>query len=249
MEESSGVQASVSATLRAVIFDVGGTLLREAPLLGPDEATGLRLARLHDAFGGSRPWFEDLVTYFGTDRRSDPTHRQGSRGQVRDYLAAVLGVAISADEAEMVRAACCLPGPSMEPMRDGALEALRHARQRGLRVALCSNVFWRTGSDSRTDWIARGAGELIDAHVTSIDVGWLKPHRAMFESALAALGVDAVEAVMVGDSGAKDIGPAKQLGMRAIHVRSSDATVADPAGDARVEDLCDLPAALDRLAG
>ncbi len=235
--------------MRAVIFDVGGTLLCEAPLIAPDEAARLRLVRLRQAFGDDRPWFSELVTYFGSDRRTDPTHRQDTRGQVREYLVGTYAVTLSAEQTELVRAACCLPGPSMEPMHDGAIGALRHARRRGLRVALCTNVFWRTGSESRADWIVRGAGDLIDAHVTSIDVGWLKPHRAMFESALSALGVEAAEAVMVGDSGAKDIGPAKRLGLRAIHVASRDKSTADPPADASITDLTDLPAALDRLRG
>lgn len=168
---------------------------------------------------------------------------------MREYLLGTHAVRISAEEAELVRSACCLPGPSMEALHEGAIGALRHAKQRELRVALCTNVFWRTGSDSRADWIARGAGDLIDAHVTSIDVGWLKPHRAMFESALAALGVEAPLAVMVGDSGAKDIAPAKRLGLRAIHVASGDTSTADPPADASIADLVDLPAVLDRLGG
>lgn len=52
---------------------------------------------------------------------------------------------------------------------------------------------------------------------------------------------------MVGDSGLKDIGPAKSLGMRTIHVRSSDVTPAVPLPDASVVDLSELPAALDAI--
>ena len=147
----------------------------------------------------------------------------------------------------MVRAACCLPGPVAESLRTGALEALRSVKDRGLRVAICSNVMWRTGADSRVDWAARGAGALIDAYVTSIDVGWLKPHRAMFDAALSTLGVVAAETVMVGDSGFKDIAPAKRLGLRAVHVRSGDAALADPPADVMIDELGALPAALAGL--
>jgi FMN phosphatase YigB (HAD superfamily) len=52
---------------------------------------------------------------------------------------------------------------------------------------------------------------------------------------------------MVGDSGAKDVGPAKRLGMRAIHVRSSDTSSADPPADAWIADITGVPEALDRL--
>jgi FMN phosphatase YigB (HAD superfamily) len=37
----------------------------------------------------------------------------------------------------------------------------------------------------------------------------------MFEHALELLGVDAAQAVMVGDSPTKDVAPAKKLGVRA----------------------------------
>ena len=44
----------------------------------------------------------------------------------------------------------------------------------------------------------------------------MKPHASIFEAALAALGVAAAEAVMVGDSSEDDIEGARALGMRAM---------------------------------
>jgi haloacid dehalogenase-like hydrolase len=80
----------------------------------------------------------------------------------------------------------------------------------------------------------QGRGSLLDRArwsagwpVTSLDVGFWKPHAAKFEHALELLGVDAAQAVMVGDSPTKDVAPAKKLG-----VRAADPAVCDTCGRA-----------------
>jgi len=69
----------------------------------------------------------------------------------------------------------------------------------------------------------------------------VKPHRSIFDAALAALEAQPGEAAMVGDSYADDIEGARALGMRAIlldrdglHVDETD----------RIDTLLALPAAL-----
>jgi putative hydrolase of the HAD superfamily len=49
--------------------------------------------------------------------------------------------------------------------------------------------------------------------VFSSEVGWRKPHPAIFERALDALGVAAGEALFVGDKLATDVAGAAALGM------------------------------------
>lgn len=232
-------------TLRAVLFDVGGTLLREEPINTEEERVAARLARLRRGFGRDLPWFGELVrTPLEVDRYDGVVYRQDTRSAVRIFLQE-RGVEISADEAELIRAACCLPGPSIETPRVGAVEALRHAKSRRLRVALVTNVWWRSDADSQSDWIARGAGDLIDAHVTSIDAGWRKPHGAIFERALERLRAEAADAVMVGNSRLVDIAPSKRLGMRAVLVRSRDVSSADEQPDAVIDELAELPELLE----
>jgi HAD superfamily hydrolase (TIGR01549 family) len=57
---------------------------------------------------------------------------------------------------------------------------------------------------------------LIAATVSSAELGILKPHRAIFEAALAQLEVPAAGAVMVGDSLLHDVEGARQVGMHGI---------------------------------
>jgi HAD superfamily hydrolase (TIGR01509 family) len=231
--------------LRGVLFDVGGTLLRDDAPLG-DDAKAHSLARLREAFGEDLPWFAEVLRDELERYEHDGIrHRQDTRAAVRVLLARA-GVSITEAEAERIRAACCLPGTLIELPRPGALAALRHAKRSGLSVALCTNVLWRTAADSMRDWIERGAGDCIDSHVTSIDVGWRKPHPAMFQRALAELRVDPAEAVMVGNSMEADIAPAKALGLRAVLVRSRDTSSAGVEPDATLDEMTELPATLDR---
>lgn len=52
--------------------------------------------------------------------------------------------------------------------------------------------------------------------VSAVDVGYLKPHRRIFEYALEVIGVQADETVFVGDSLHADIGGAQSVGMLAV---------------------------------
>ena len=81
-----------------------------------------------------------------------------------------------------------------------------------------SNVQVRGAHEYWRDFADLGIAHLIDAVVTSLEVGFRKPHHAMFQAGLAAAGCSPAECVMVGDSELKDIEPARRLGMRAIRV-------------------------------
>lgn len=71
--------------------------------------------------------------------------------------------------------------------------------------------------------------EYFDAIVISGEVGWRKPHPAIFQTALKLLEVSPQETISVGDSVKRDIVPAKKLGMRAILI--------DPEGKAMTNKL------------
>jgi len=83
---------------------------------------------------------------------------------------------------------------------------------------------------------------LVDVAVTSARVGYRKPHAAMYESILGALGVAAPEAIFVGDSWEPDVLGPIGAGMRSVHVdraRRGSAGSLPPlvAGVTRVDDL------------
>lgn len=87
----------------------------------------------------------------------------------------------------------------------------------------------------------------FSAVIVSLEVGVGKPDRGIFDAALRALDVSAGDAVMVGDSLARDVEGARGAGMRAIWI---DRGLWDESGvtpDVTIRSLRDLPAALDAL--
>lgn len=128
------------------------------------------------------------------------------------------------------------PGPT--------LAALRSA---GYKLVLVSNY---AHAEVLRDALRRlGLLQHFDALVVSADVGYLKPHRRIFDAALEAAGTPAEEAIMVGNDIECDVEGAKKVGIRAIwapYPRVSPAP-AHPAADAVIERLSDLPEVLRTL--
>lgn len=62
--------------------------------------------------------------------------------------------------------------------------------------------------------------EYFNAVVVSENVGWRKPHHAIFDCALKMLHVKPDEAIFAGDSPIEDIKGAKNVGMRTVFVCS-----------------------------
>ena len=93
-------------------------------------------------------------------------------------------------------------------------EVLAALRARGLALAVVSNF------DSRLPPLldALGLGSFFDAVVCSGAVGAAKPDGAIFAHALAALGVEASEALHIGDSRVNDYDGARAAGIEALLV-------------------------------
>ncbi|MGB3482149.1 MAG: HAD-IA family hydrolase [Mycobacterium sp.] len=96
--------------------------------------------------------------------------------------------------------ACWTPYPDTAEVL-AALKAL------GVKTAVVSNIAF----DLRPAFAAIGAEQHIDEFVLSFEVGAVKPDPRIFTTALERLGVDAADALMVGDSDEAD-GGARALG-------------------------------------
>jgi HAD superfamily hydrolase (TIGR01509 family) len=92
-------------------------------------------------------------------------------------------------------------------------DVLKHLHRQGIKTAVVSNIAF----DVRPAFESIGAAEFVDEFVLSFEVGVMKPDAAIFETALTRLGVDAADAIMVGDSDEAD-GGARALGCRFILV-------------------------------
>jgi HAD superfamily hydrolase (TIGR01458 family) len=114
-------------------------------------------------------------------------------------------------------------------------------------VCLHKNKWWQTADGPLLDAGAFVAGLEYAAGVEAEVVG--KPTAAYYEAALAALGARPEEAVMVGDDVEADVGAAKRLGMRGVLVRTGkfrreSLAAAEPAPDAVIDSIADLPSYL-----
>lgn len=88
-------------------------------------------------------------------------------------------------------------------------DVLQRLRDRGIAVAVVSNIAW----DIRAVFRNHGVDHLVTEFVLSFETGAVKPNPEIFQAALTRLGVDAADAVMVGDSEEAD-GGALAVGCR-----------------------------------
>lgn len=228
--------------MRAAFFDVGDTLVeawKEPALIAPFQRRRLVAAL------GERAWYDDFLAarHGGDDEDAEP---QATLGWIRDWLHAA-GVPAEDLDADRIRDALVLPLDEIGTLTPGAADALRWCHAHGLRVVLVTNTLWRGDGDVREDWRRFGLDECITGVASSHSVGWRKPHRAMYDRALAIAGCAPEEAFMVGDRLRADIWGAKQLGLRAVwRVPKSGPpqAVVDVRPDATVDELTELPAAV-----
>ena len=206
----SGLLAKPIAPLRAVLFDVDGTLYRQAPLrrrlafallrayvASPRE--GLAVARALAAYRRAQ---EQL--------RASP-HRYADLGAEQIARAASLA---TCDEAWLhglvaqwlERAPLALLAGAAWP---DAVDCLRFLRAAGLRLAIVSDY----PADAKLR--ALGVDGLFDVVVSAQDpaVGQFKPSHSGITAALRRLGVASREAVYVGDRAAIDAPAAAAAGV------------------------------------
>jgi putative hydrolase of the HAD superfamily len=123
---------------------------------------------------------------------------------------------------------------------------LRGLRERGLRVGVLSNTMWPRSAHERVFTRDNVLG-LIDGAVYSSEIAWVKPHPEAFRAAMAAVGVhDPAACVFVGDRPYDDVHGAKSVGMRAVLIANSDVPPFESAApDAVILRLSELPHHLD----
>jgi HAD superfamily hydrolase (TIGR01458 family) len=114
-------------------------------------------------------------------------------------------------------------------------------------VCLHRNSWWQTAGGPLLDAGAYVAGLEYAAGVEAEVVG--KPSQAYFDAALAELGANADEAVMVGDDIDADIAGAKAAGLRAVLVRTGkfredSLASANPQPDQVIDSIADVPSLL-----
>ncbi len=193
-------------TFRGVIFDWRGTLVSSL---------------------SERRWVEEALALMG--RESDnatvdsilaaiveadgPEHRLNAPGMDTDaaqHRQTFFGVLADAGlDRELLEALYAVESdPRHDPFAEDVRTTLETLHGAGLRLAVLSDIHF----DLRPAFGSAGMAGLIDTFVLSFEQGLQKPDPALFERALAALGTQAHETLMVGDRARPD-GPAVEQGI------------------------------------
>jgi HAD superfamily hydrolase (TIGR01509 family) len=220
--------------LRTVLIDVGGTLWPNTwPTLPEDQPE--RVNRLRSAV----PALTDDEAAAIVAALSLLDH-PASQKQLTDQLVSEvlqkmkrhLTVPVSS-----LRAAMCLPAYGRVEPFPGAKDLLAGLAERGAQVVVVSNTMWRDDRAHLADFGDLGLSEYVDAYVSSVDVGWRKPHSAFFDMALRAAGHTPDQCAIVGDTEANDIEPARARGMLAVRVAIEESLPSQSAADHVCESL------------
>ena len=234
------MNAGGKLVVEAVSFDVTGTLIH-CPRLA--ELYSEVLARHGAELSAERlkvlipEVWQELTWRLEGDLDRFGAHPQGARGWWNDYLQRIC------DHAELPH-----PGPfasaelfdrfaqadaweiydDVEP----ALEALRAA---GYRLVMTSN--WDERLPTLLDRL--GLMSPFEALIYSSEVGFEKPHRAIFDELLRSLDLRAQQVVHVGDRQLDDVEGAEAVGIPALLLDRRG-------GEGDLSDLRRLPERLER---
>jgi putative hydrolase of the HAD superfamily len=211
------------AVLEAVLFDWGETLAHwewGPGMLEAGHDAGLRAIGHEPRAALSERFVSTYLPLLDVPGELENVDYSG----VIARLLADEGIVAGVDDVDRFIAAeheIWVPAHQLASTTHALLELLR---SRGLRLGIVSNAFDPPALLHR-DLERLGVAERVDAAVFASDVGWRKPHPAIFERALELLGVSAERTLFVGDSLGVDLGGASALAMhtcQALWFRADD---------------------------
>jgi putative hydrolase of the HAD superfamily len=237
--------------LKAILFDMGSTLIEF------ENSTWEVLGKLCAQRGYDFIKESDLgLPEFPEFSRALDEEFLKARAQVQDNLnefraeqvarnlCAFLNISASDGLCRNYLEAYYQPITEQLTLIDGAQEILRMFKEMNLKIGLVSNTIfpkeYHLGELRRFDLLP-----YLDVYHFSSETGIRKPHPEMFLRTLNDLGVDASEAVFVGDRLVEDVGGAQKVGMKAILARHEGRDYSAPVEpDAEIQRLDQLPQAV-----
>ena len=247
--------------IRAVIFDLGGTLIEYAGEFDawPElEEPGLNAAfTVLDDSGLTLPNAENFCSV--AFELLPGRWRQATEGEqnltVAGFLAEILEkleleqpvAPVLAEAATQYERAVCAGAVAIPHGR----ETVAQLRAAGYKLGLISNTMF-SGRAHMTDLERFGLAGYFESFLFSADVNKWKPDRAPFDQVMAELNVTPESSVFVGDDPGADIIGARRAGMHVVHFESSNRFPGSSKAtrpDATINDLRQLTSLLHSLDG
>ncbi|MEM1516737.1 MAG: HAD family hydrolase [Thermofilum sp.] len=229
-----------AGALRAVLFDVGGTIVYDR---GFARVLSEKISAVVETHTGLRAHPQTVSELWERAGQLYGSVELWDLARVM-LLLRQLGILPSLRLAEQVYAAVLdayIEGFDVEPSAQPVMRALKDM---GLKLGILTNV----GSYDATKLRLQFSGllEFVDVVVASQAFPWRKPSREIFEVSCFLLGVAPAEAVYVGDDAQVDIAGAKAAGLKAVQVLKY-AKEKSPLADAWISTLEELPQAVEEL--
>lgn len=204
-------------TIKAVVFDVYGTLVQIRNVTNP---------------------YAQLIRLSSAGRSNAVNFRRAIMTTPGFIECAVhnLGIPATIDEISRLKSLLDKEVASVGVFDDVA-DALNDLKSRGVKVGLCSNLAEAYSLPIR---------ELLpfepDAISWSFEVGAVKPEFDIYYDALIKLGCEPSEVLFVGDSLKNDVLKPRSLGMKALHLRRNA-----PSSNEHINSLSELSSKIDAL--
>jgi HAD superfamily hydrolase (TIGR01509 family) len=209
-----------AAALRAVIFDLWNTIA-----VWPEDLWAETRPRVAEHLGLSVEEFESR--WYG-----ELAHMR-EMGPMSDVLALFDLTPDDAERVSALRREVTRKGLVPVP---GAVETIAALRERGLKTGLITVC----SEDVVSLWAETDFHGLFDAEVFSAAVGLRKPDPRIYRIALEELGVDAQDAMFVGDGANDELAGAERVGMTAVGVESPTGELPDDWAGPRIRMLPEL---------
>jgi putative hydrolase of the HAD superfamily len=202
--------------IRAVLFDLGNTLVR---YFRRDSFPQILRECLRCAAAAMNDRTTDPDSLFEKALASGREAGDFSVRRLEDRILNLFPALDGTDALAMSRICRAFMAPIFACARveDDALEVLDELRARGLYTAVVSNTPWGSPAGLWLEELRRHAIlQRLDAVTFCVDVGWRKPHPAPFLSTLNKLAIAPSDAVFVGDDPRWDVEGALRAGIRPI---------------------------------
>lgn len=228
-----GLSGRVSGlTVKAILTDMDGTFTKfNLDYMGM-RRTALKLL---DEVGLMRPNFSDQISVYAMLRELRRTINTGRFNEIKKQVYEMVEK-IEAEAAERVQ------------LLQGAREALNELKQMNKKIVVVTNN-GRLGTDRTLDRLQLAG--VFDGVVTRDDADELKPDPGIVRKALDLAGVNAGEAILVGDS-VIDIEAARAAAVRSVAVPTGPfpaARLLEEEPDFIVSSFLEVPALVRRLDG